>query len=210
MIIPGIFDNNLDEIYRKILLVENTAHTIQIDIADGEEVDGKTFLDIAALNDLKVISKFDLDIMAEKPLDFLKVKINNAIKASMLTDAEDYIDAFIARTKELGYKTGLSLRPKTKFETIEKYMDKIDYLQFFTIKPGGSGREFDLSVLDKIEDFRKKYPDFPLQVDGGIDKDYLPMVLRAGVNDAVMTSHIFNAENPLEALRLYMDLEKEY
>lgn len=204
MIIPGIFEIDFEEIKRKIKLVESATRLIQIDFADGELVDGKTLLDIYKLDEIDTMAKFDLDLMVQNPIKFLEKKVQKAEKISMLIDAEKYIEKFIEMAKKLKYKVGLSLRPLTPVEKIEEYLDELDYVQFFTIRPGGSGREFQVEVLEKLENFKNDYPSIPFQVDGGVDKDYLPLVLDAGAMDAVITSHIFNTPNPKEALEYFM------
>jgi ribulose-phosphate 3-epimerase len=210
MIIPGINEKSFEEIKNKIALMEGDARIVQIDVEDGKAVDGLTYLNIGDLNQLDTKIKFDIDLMVEKPLKFLEVKILNAIKISLLADTEENISPFIKKAKTLGYQVGLSVRPSTKNTILEKYIDQLDYVQFFTIKPGGSGREFQINVLEKIQDFRANHPTFPIQVDGGIDADYLKLVLKAGVNDVIMTSKIFWAPNPRQALLEYTDIAKEY
>jgi len=210
MIIPGIFEIDFEEIKRKIKLVESATRLIQIDFADGELVDGKTLLDIYKLDEIDTMAKFDLDLMVQNPIKFLEKKVQKAEKISMLIDAEKYIEKFIEMAKKLKYKVGLSLRPLTPVEKIEEYLDELDYVQFFTIRPGGSGREFQVEVLEKLENFKNDYPSIPFQVDGGVDKDYLPLVLDAGAMDAVITSHIFNTPNPKEALEYFMGVYRSH
>ena len=210
MIIPGIFEIDFEEIKRKIKLVESATRLIQIDFADGELVDGKTLLDIYKLDEIDTMANFDLDLMVQNPIKFLEKKVQKAEKISMLIDAEKYIEKFIEMAKKLKYKVGLSLRPLTPVEKIEEYLDELDYVQFFTIRPGGSGREFQVEVLEKLENFKNDYPSIPFQVDGGVDKDYLPLVLDAGAMDAVITSHIFNTPNPKEALEYFMGVYRSH
>ena len=210
MIIPGIFEIDFEEIKRKIKLVESATRLIQIDFADGELVDGKTLLDIYKLDEIDTMAKFDLDLMVQNPIKFLEKKVQKAEKISMLIDAEKYIEKFIEMAKKLKYKVGLSLRPLTPVEKIEEYLDELDYVQFFTIRPGGSGREFQVEVLEKLENFKNDYPSIPFQVDGGVDKDYLPLALDAGAMDAVITSHIFNTPNPKEALEYFMGVYRSH
>ena len=210
MIIPGIFESDFEVIKSKIKLVEPATRLIQIDFADGELVDGKTFLDIYKLDEIDTMAKFDLDLMVQNPIKFLEKKVQKAEKISMLIDAEKYIEKFIEMAKKLKYKVGLSLRPLTPVEKIEEYLDELDYVQFVTIRPGGSGREFQVEVLEKLENFKNDYPSIPFQVDGGVDKDYLPLVLDAGAMDAVITSHIFNTPNPKEALEYFMGVYRSH
>ena len=44
-IIPGILEQNWEEIERKLKLVKQFTNTVHIDIIDGEFVNNKTFLD---------------------------------------------------------------------------------------------------------------------------------------------------------------------
>jgi len=201
MIIPGVDVKDFETIKKQVALVGSSTRLIQIDVADGKLVDGETFLNIVRLNEIQTQAKFDIDLMVENPLKFLEEKIANAIKISMLIDAENYIQDFLGKAKSFGYKVGLSIRPTTDIVKLDPYIDKLDYVQFFAIKPGGSGRPFQVEVLEKIQSFAQKYPRIPIQVDGGIDKDYLALVLKAGATDVIITSHIFGTENPEKALK---------
>ena len=210
MIIPVILETDFEEIKRKVSLVENTVTLVQIDFVDGKLTNGLTFLDIYKLDELKTPIKFDIHLLVENPLKFLDKKVTNAIKICSQIEAWDYVDDFIDKAKELGYKTGLSLNVPTKIDTVEPYLDRIDFVQFMDVRPGGQGNEFQISVLEKIEEFRALHSNFPIQVDGGIDKYYLPLVLKAGANDVVIGSDIFKSANPEQEIKELMRIERLY
>jgi ribulose-phosphate 3-epimerase len=210
MIIPGINEPTYEKFLEKFSIVEFLTRLVQIDVADGNAVDHKTFMDLNKLNTITTQNRFELDLMVENPINLLETKLRNVDKVSFLVDVDTYVNAFIERAKKLGYMVGLSIRPTTQISRISDYIKDIDYVQFYGVKPGKSGSEFQISVLDKIEQFRAEYKSFPLQVDGGIDKDYLPLVLKAGADDVIMTSKIFEESDPKKALEQYVEISKRY
>lgn len=210
MIIPGIFEKDFEEIKNKVKLIDEVAPLIQIDFADGKLVDGQTFLDISKLEKIETKAEFDIHLMVSNPTDFVMKKVKNITKVCTQIEVNPHhIMGFIMMTKKVGYKIGLSIEYKTPTEILDQYVSKIDYVQFMTITPGGSGRPFNEETLKKISDFRAQYKQIPIQVDGGINEETLLKVLKAGANDAVMTSEIFWAQNPKEAFNKFKKIMEE-
>ena len=75
-------------------------------------------------------------------------------------------------------------------------MDLIDYVQFYTIIPGKKEQPFERSVIHKIKDFKQKYSQIKIQVDGGVGENTILDLKNAGVEDFVVGSAIFNSSNP--------------
>ncbi len=61
-------------------LVDKVTNLIQIDVADGELVDGRSFLSAKRLDEVKTDATFDLHLMVQNPLDFLRSKIKKVSK----------------------------------------------------------------------------------------------------------------------------------
>lgn len=198
MIIPGIFEKDIVEIESKIRQVESLATLVQIDVADGELVDGETFSNLDLLGELEIAVSLELHLMVINPLKHLLEKINNVSRVCSQVEAGDVTRDFIGMSKSLGYETGLSLNPGTRLSELEPFIGLIDYIQFMTVVPGGQGRPFDVSVLRKIREFRKSHPIFKVQADGGINKDNLEAVLASGVNDVVIGSAIFKDKSLMD------------
>lgn len=194
MVIPVILETDLQKIKKKIDLVDNNSEIIQIDIADGILVKGKTYLNVDDLDTFDIETPLELHFMVNKPAEFLNKKLNNVQRVCSQIEAEG-IPEFIQRAKEFGYQVGLSLAPNTQIKNVEPYLKEIDYVQFVSVEPGGQGREFDYRVMEKIKDFRKKHPDIRVQVDGGINIENMDDVLKAGANDVVIGSAIFGMNN---------------
>ncbi len=208
MIIPGILKLEFEEAKRKIQLVEQFAQTIQIDIADGILVDGKTFLDLSQLNNLNSKAALELHLMVQTPLGYLS-QINGVSKVISHVEA-DNTGEFIIASKDLGYKAGISINPGTSLETLNLFTPIADFVQFMTVEPGGQGRGFQEMVLERIKTFKENYPDIPVQVDGGINSETLKKVLEIGVNDIVVGSVIFDSEDPVQTLKQLQKQVEEY
>lgn len=212
MIIPTILEQNFDEVKRKISLVDGDAELIQIDIADGILVDGKTILDISLLESLHTKSSLEIHLMVSEPEKYVNRKIETAVSICSQVEAKD-IDIFIQNAKKLGYRTGISVNPNTKIEDFEKYVGEVDFVQFMMVNPGAQGQRRLLSVLDKMKKFMTKYPEMPVQVDGGIKKSNILDLLQRGINNVVIGSEIFGSKDPrkkLKQLQKMLPMKKDH
>ena len=212
MIIPTILEQNFDEVKRKISLVDGDAELIQIDVADGILVDGKTILDMSLLEKLQTKSSLEIHLMVSDPEKYVNRKIETAVSICSQVEAKD-VDKFIQNAKKLGYRTGISVNPNTKMEDFEKYADDVDFVQFMMVNPGAQGQKRLLSVLDKMKKFMTKYPEMPVQVDGGIKKSNILDLLQRGINNVVIGSEIFGSKDPrkkLKELQKMLPMKKDH
>lgn len=205
MIIPTILEKDFEEVKRKIKLVEEFVPMIQIDFADGVSVEGETFLDFEKLNEISTDCVYDIDLMVKDPMIYLSTKITNAEKVCARVEEDEDIEEFIKKAKSMGYKVGLSVSPGTEISKLDSFVKEIDFVQFTSVVPGAQGRSFEDSVVKNIRTFHKNYPDLPIQVDGGLNENTLPLLKGAGVKDFIIGSAIFGALNPKEK---YIELEK--
>jgi ribulose-phosphate 3-epimerase len=83
---------------------------------------------------------------------------------------------------------------------------RADFIQFMGIaKIGYQGQSFDEKVLEKISTLREKYPNAIISVDGAVDSETSPLLIKAGANRLAVGSAVFKngdvGEN-IERLRL--------
>lgn len=126
-----------------------------------------------------------IPIFAEVGVDLISVHIEN--------------NALIYRTlqniKDQGCKAGIVLNPGTPADAIASVMDIVDLVLVMSVDPGFGGQKFISSVLPKISQIREMIAaqnrDIHLQVDGGVDVNTLPALLKAGADSFVIGSAIF-------------------
>ncbi len=106
---------------------------------------------------------------------------------------------------------GLALNIATDLELIEPCLGEIEYVQFMGIaRIGRQGQPFDRRVCKKVQVFRNRHPDIPVQVDGGIQLTYARQLTELGVSKLVIGSGILKAKNPAAAVAAFEDLQGPY
>jgi len=205
MVIPGIFEETTEKATQEINLVGNLAPKIQLDIADGLMVDGKTFLELNFLLNLQITAEIQLHLMVQKPESYL-LALPPVVK-DVCAQAEAFIynpmctEGYNNVLKAKNIRVGLSFNNQTSFEEFEDCIKQCDYVQFMTVNPGAQGRPFIVESLSKISRFKEKYPHIRLQVDGGISLETMKMLVEAGADDVVVGSQIFKSPNPTQTYK---------
>jgi ribulose-phosphate 3-epimerase len=74
-----------------------------------------------------------------------------------------------------------------------------------TVEPGFGGQSFMASELSKVSALRAKYPELPIEVDGGISGKTIDQAADAGANVIVAGSAVFGAQDPGEVIRRLRD-----
>lgn len=173
------------------------AEYLHIDVMDGVFVPSISF-GIPVVRSLRKVtnSVFDVHLMIVGPERYVKEfaqcgadSITFHLEAA--EDAEELIDQIHA----LGCKAGMSIKPQTPVEAVRKYLVKLDMLLVMTVEPGFGGQEYIPESTERIRQVRQMADELgtelDIQVDGGITRDNVRMVLDAGANVIVAGSAVF-------------------
>jgi ribulose-phosphate 3-epimerase len=142
----------------------------------------------------------------------------------MLTDPERYIDAFLkagadhitlhvesngdlqamlARVQAAGASAGLTLRPGTPAQSLERYLNQVDLILVMTVEPGFGGQSFMADQVGKMRQIRALLDrggrPVHLEVDGGINRDTAPVARAAGCEMLVAGNSVFRAPEGVAA-----------
>ncbi len=113
----------------------------------------------------------------ENPVDFLTLQFENLNGDSL--------------PKSGFKKLGLALTSATPLEAFAKYSDDCDFVLLMATTPGKSGGEFNKENFRRIREFRKKFPDKQIHVDGGVNAEVSFILRNLGVHCAVSGSYLF-------------------
>ena len=121
-------------------------------------------------------------------------------------EACPHIRQVMQAIKELGVKVGVSLNPETPVTAVSEVLPFLDLVLVMTVNPGYGGQTFIESTLVKIAQLRaeldKKGLAAELEVDGGINAEVAPRVVRAGARVLVAGAAVFNSGQTVkEALK---------
>jgi ribulose-phosphate 3-epimerase len=111
----------------------------------------------------------------------------------------------VHRVKKAGIKAGVALNPGTPIDTLTEVLPYLDLVLVLTVNPGFGGQTFIEAMLDKVAYLRaeldRKNLATELAVDGGINANVAPRVVRAGARVLAAGSAVFNSEQTIsEAL----------
>jgi ribulose-phosphate 3-epimerase len=113
-------------------------------------------------------------------------------------EACPHIYRVVQQIKESGVRVGVSLNPGTPIDSIKKLLPSVDLVLVMTVNPGFGGQPFIEGMLDKIARLRAELDErglaAELEVDGGINAEVAPRVVRAGARVLVAGAAVFNSE----------------
>ncbi len=195
-IIPGIISKDFEGIEEKAKLVEPYIDWVQLDIMDGRFVDNTTWNNPSDLKKFKTNLKLEAHLMINNPEEFINDWIESSVKRIIIHyESTDKHKEIIERIKASGLETGLAINPETSIGVIDEFIDDLDLILIMTVNPGFGGQGFLNESVDKIKQLREKYKNVNIEVDGGINLETAPLVIKAGANILISGSAIFKSNN---------------
>lgn len=184
------------------------AQWLHFDVMDGMFVPNIS-MGIPVLKSLRKSTDMFLDVhlMIEKPIRYTRqfcMAGADLVCFHVESDTRENIAAAIALARELGKKTGVSLKPGTPIEELLPFVKDVDLALVMTVEPGFGGQKFMNDQLSKIRELRKYIDqegfDCLIEVDGGIDEFTAPLALEAGANVLVAGSAVFGKADRAAAI----------
>jgi len=172
---------------------------------DGVFVDNTTFSDVSILKDLDTKLAIEADLMVSDPQNWAERFVGTAVDRLIFhVESTSEPEVLIQDAKTAGFKVGLTLDPDTPLKQVWDYLEKIDLFQAMGVKSGWGGQELIPSVLDRIGEVRRPFPEIPISIDGGVNAETASQIVAAGANILCAGSFIFksdNIEKAIETLR---------
>lgn len=206
-ILPAVLERNSAEAWKKMEMFDSIAPEIQLDVLDGKLVDkisypycGLSLKERFGFFRSLKSSELEIHLMLEENMDFIDrfpALLNLAKRVVVQIESRD-AETALKTLKNRGLLVGASIMMETNLELLSNYIELLDYVQFMSIsKIGVQGSSFDPRVLDRIREFKQKYPKIELAADGGVSSDNMQFLLEAGVRRLAVGSAIFKTEDPV-------------
>lgn len=211
-IAPSILSADFSNLAADVKKVEDAgADLLHIDVMDGNFVPNITIgpLVVAALKD-KTNLPFDVHLMIAEPDKYIEdfVKAGADI-ISVHAEACSHLNRTINNIKSHGIKAAVALNPSTSLSVLDYVLEDIDMVLLMTVNPGFGGQLFITQMLKKINRLKdiinSKKLIMDIEVDGGINRDNVSLVIDAGANVIVAGSAIYKSKDikaAIDGLRL--------
>jgi ribulose-phosphate 3-epimerase len=182
------------------------ADWLHVDVMDGQFVPNLTF-GAKVIETVRGLTKLPLDVhlMVVEPEkyfdDFAKA---GATGLTIHVEAAPHLHRQLQRIRELGCSPGVALNPGTPLESIREIVQDVELVLVMTVNPGFGGQRFIPHSLEKVARAREMLDAAGskalLEVDGGINRETIGRIYKAGANTFVAGHAIFSARDPRKEL----------
>jgi len=200
-IVPSLLSADFAILAEEIKKVEQAGcRSLHLDVMDGHFVPNITIGPVV-IEAIRRRTKLSLEahLMIDEPgrylNDFKRAGLNSV---SIHREAcRDFLKT-VGEIKRLGMEAGIALSPETPPESISDVVQEMDLILVMTVEPGFGGQFYLEGIEKKIMELRdlvtKRRLDIPIEVDGGINPETAPIVVRAGATRLVAGHFVFSGD----------------
>ncbi|MGH9747342.1 MAG: ribulose-phosphate 3-epimerase [Candidatus Acidiferrales bacterium] len=207
-IAPSILASNFAKLGDEIRSVEQGgADVLHVDVMDGHFVPNIS-IGIPVVASLRKATRLPLDVhlMIERPEDYIAEFVRaGADRVLIHQEATVHLDRALAMIRENGAQAGAVINPATPVMMLTEVLGKVDTVLVMSVNPGFGGQKFIPGSIEKIRqlnEWRARYnAAFRIEVDGGVDRENIAELARAGANTFVAGTSIFQTPDPAESAR---------
>ena len=202
-IAPSILSADFGHLAEEIRMCEEGgADVIHLDIMDGRFVPNITFGEKVIATAKKSTSlPLDVHMMVVEPEKYFESFAGaGASGMTIHVEAAPHLQRQLARIRELGCLAGAAVNPGTSLDAVREIVSDLDLLLVMTVNPGFGGQSYIPASTDKVARARRMLDDAgskaALEVDGGISRETIQAVWRAGADTFVAGNAVFTAKDP--------------
>lgn len=202
-ILPSILSADFARLGEQLGVLEQAGcRMVHVDVMDGHFVPNIT-LGPPVVASLRKATRMTLDVhlMISDPGRYAPLFIEaGADQVSVHQETCPHLDRTVRMIQGLGARAGVVVNPATAIDTLDEVLGFVDFVLIMSVNPGFGGQKFIPYALDKVRRLaarkRERGLKFEIEIDGGVTRDNVGEVVRAGVEWVVAGSAVFGNGNP--------------
>ena len=207
MVSPSLLAADFTNLSKDIDIINRSeADWLHMDIMDGVFVPNISF-GFPVLEAVAGICQKPLDVhfMTVHPEEYIaRTARLGAMMMNIHYEACTHLHRTIGAIHQAGMKAGVTLNPSTPVSMLEDIICDVDMVLLMSVNPGFGGQKFIENTIQKIHRLRQLIQESGsqalIEVDGGVQSETAPRLVKAGVDILVSGSYVFKAEDPIATI----------